>query len=52
MKKLIDWITWNLEAEHLIVIGVAILFLGAIVYTCLTANPTYSTLADIAIQNQ
>lgn len=52
MKKLINWVQWNLETEHLIVIGVGLVFIGAIVYTCLTASPTYSTLADIAIQNQ
>ena len=38
MKKLANWISWNLESEHLIVIGVAVLFLGAIVHSCITAT--------------
>ena len=52
MKKITDWIAWNLETEHLIVIGVILVFVGAIVYSCITASPTFCTLADIAIQNQ
>ena len=40
MKKLINWVQWNLETEHLIVIGIGLFFVGAIVYSCITAtNP-------------
>ena len=49
MKKLANWISWNLESEHLIVIGVGVLFLSAIVYTCLTPTDPCTLDAETRI---